>query len=125
MKNLNAMLIVALIGLFATGCSKNASKQVKQSKNLPADVKDLGIVELKNNESHKYDLGDGKDCTVTISTTPRPENNLLIDFVIEAKDGDGNLRQIGNPKVSTSPGHAVRVTGDNYGIQLMPKLKTN
>jgi hypothetical protein len=125
MKNLNAIVIAISIGLFMTGCSKKPANQASHSINLPPNTKDLGIVELKNNESHQYDLGDGKDCIVTISTTPPPENSLVIDFVIEAKDANGNKQQIGNPKVSVSPGHAVVVISGDTSIKLMPKLKTN
>jgi hypothetical protein len=125
MKNLHAIVIAISIGLSVTGCSKKPANHATHPASLPPNTKDLGIVELNNNESHQYDLGDGKDCIVTISTTPPPENSLVIDFVIEAKDASGNKQQIGNPKVSVSPGHAVVVTSGDISIKLMPKLKMN
>jgi hypothetical protein len=124
-KKLNGIVIAISIGLFVASCSKRTTDQVTHPTSLPPNTKDLGIVELKNNESHQYDLGDGKDCIVTISTTPPPENSLIIDFVIEAKDASGNKQQISNPKVSVSPGHAVLVISGDTSIKLMPKLKVN
>jgi hypothetical protein len=125
MKNLNAIIIAVSIGLLASSCSKSSSTHSTQTKGLPPNTKDLGVVELSNHESHQYDLGDGKDCIVTLSTTPPPENSLVIDLVIETKDANGNMKQLGNPRVSVSPGHAVAVIVGDTSIKLMPKLKVN
>lgn len=104
-----------------TGCSKSPSNQATHSTVLPPNTKDLGIVELSNHESHQYDLGDGKNCTVTFTTTP--DNNLEIDIVIKAKDAHGNVQLIGEPRVTINPGHAVIVSTGDTSIKLMPKLK--
>ena len=106
-----------------TSCSKSPSNQATHPIGLPPNTKDLGIVELSNHESHQYDLGDGKDCTVTFATTP--DNDLEIDIVIKVKDAHGNVQRIGEPRVTTSPGRTVIVSTGDTSIKLTPKLKGN
>jgi hypothetical protein len=119
---LKAIIIVAIIGML-TGCSKSPSNRTTHPTGLPPNIKDLGVVELSNHESHPYDLGNGKDCIVTFITMP--DNNLEIDIVIKVKDAHGNAQLIGEPRVTVSPGHAVVVSTGDTSIKLMPKLKGN
>jgi hypothetical protein len=119
---LNAIIIVAIIGIL-TGCSKSPPNQATHPTGLPPNIKDLGVVELSNHESRQYDLGNGKDCTVTFATTP--DNDLAIDIVIKAKDTHGNVQLIGEPQVTTSPGRTVIVSTGDTSIKLTPKLKAN
>jgi len=120
MKILNALVIAALIGFFAAGCSKSAPKQMP-----PAQPKmtDLGVVELSNHESQTNDLGDGKDCIVTFTTLTN--NEILISVVIETKDSNGKIKRTHGPRLITISGETCSISDGVHSFTITPKLKTN
>jgi hypothetical protein len=120
MKNLNAVFIAALIGLFAAGCSKGTPKQTIPSQ--PQSI-DLGIVELANHESLTNNFGDGKNCIVTL--TASSSNELQISFVIETKDSDGKIKRTRGPRLITISGETCSISDGVYGFTITPKLKAN
>ncbi len=120
MKNLNAIVIAALIGLLIAGCSKRTPKQTSSSQ---PKVTDLGVVELPNHESQTNDLGDGKDCIVTFDATS--SKTIDIHLVIETKDADGNVKQIAMPRIGAIVGNKVSASVGNIGVTFTPNLNTN
>jgi hypothetical protein len=120
MKNLNAIVIAALIGFFVAGCSKGTPKQTIPSK--PQSI-DLGTVELANHESHTNNFADGKDCIVTF--TASTSNEIQISFVIETKDSNGKIKRTHGPRLITISGETCNISDGVNSFTITPKLKTN
>jgi hypothetical protein len=120
MKNLNAIFIAALIGLFVAGCSKGTPKQTIPSQ---PQIIDLGVVELANHGSHTNNFGDGKDCIVTF--TASSSNEILISVVIETKDSNGKMKRTHGPRLITISGETCSISDGVNGFTITPKLKTN
>jgi Flp pilus assembly secretin CpaC len=119
-KNLNAIFIAALIGLFGAGCSKSTPKQTIHSQ--PQSI-NLGVVELANHESHTNSFGDGKDCIVTF--TALTNNELMIGVVIETKDSNGKMKRVHGPRLITISGEPCSISDGVNSFTITPKLKTN
>jgi hypothetical protein len=118
MRILHFSATAALLAVFVIGCSKHPSQL---SSSLPANTKDLGVVEFREGTPQHFTLGDGKGCTVT---GKQNSGDIEVDFVIEATNAeDGTVSVLSRPRISTSPGRQCVISVGDVSIGFTPKCK--
>jgi hypothetical protein len=85
MKCRTLLAVFASLMLALAGCSKHSSFTMPPSKNY-----NLGTIEVSGGKSVRYDLGDGKTCTVT-PILLADGSAQLTTLIVEAK-GSGSRR---------------------------------
>ena len=120
MKNISAIIIFVLFGLFVFGCSKKQPEQIIVSQ---PKITDLGVVELSDHSSCTNDLGNGKDCIIRFDSTS--QKTVDVHLVIEEKDANGEMKQIAMPRIGAIIGNQVSASVGEIGVSLVAKLKSN
>jgi len=107
------LITAALMAAFILGCSKPLPR-------LPANTKDLGVVEFTEGTPQQFSLGDGKGCTIT---GKHVSDGIEVNFVIVSTNADGSIKLIGTPRLTATPGerHAVGIL--DVSIEFIPEWK--
>ncbi len=79
----------------------------------------LGAVQLVNQMPSRFDLGDGKTCTLI--PTIDADGNYHIKVLFESQNAGGQMAQQ-TGEIITAPGHAVRITVGDSTIGFTPTV---
>jgi hypothetical protein len=79
MKRHPSLVILALLAVGFTGCSKHA-----QTASLPNN-NDFGVINVSSGKSSSHTLADGRACTIT--PTALPDGNVSLATTINETDG--------------------------------------
>ena len=88
----------------------------------PTEATDLGVLELTDGTPLRVGLGANKACLVMPKALADGGLDLVITF--EAKDADGNISELGHPRVIARPGQQISAAVGDTVVRLTPKLKT-
>ncbi len=88
----------------------------------PANVRDLGTIELSDGIAVRFDLGQGTNCVVT--PTVLSDGNAQMKITVEAINADGTASQLGQSTLTARPGQPCSISVGDLMIALTPKVKT-
>ena len=118
---------IALSSLIPSSCSKStkASKPataVSSGTNAPspANIKDLGELQLTNLCETRIELGEGKSCTIKPMRIDRRNVQLTMSF--ETKAADGKVKGLNVMNVVTKPDQPFEVNFGGMDLTLTPQF---
>ena len=88
----------------------------------PANVTDLGMVELSDGIAVRFDLGAGTNCVVTPKVLS--DGNAQMEITVEVTNADGTAAQLGQSRLTARPGQQCSISVGDRMIGLAFKLKT-
>jgi regulator of replication initiation timing len=88
----------------------------------PANVTDLGMIEISDRAPTQFDLGAGQNCVVT--PTVLSDGNIQMEIAVEVKTDDGKVEQLGQSRLTARPGQQCAISVGDMMISLTAKLKT-
>ena len=88
----------------------------------PANVTDLGMVELSDGIAVRFDLGAGTNCVVTPKVLS--DGNAQMEITVEVTNADGTASQLGQSRLTARPGQQCSISVGDRMIGLAFKLKT-
>jgi hypothetical protein len=106
-----------MMAVLIVGCSKHPSKPLSH---LPANTKDLGVVEFTDGTPQHFSLGDGKGCTVT---GKHVSDGIEVIFMIESTNANGTVKLIGTPRLTAPPGQRTAIGIGDVSIEFIPEWK--
>jgi len=118
---------ISLSGLIPLSCSKSAKASkpvpaVSASTNAPApaNMRDLGTLQLTNLYETRIDLGGGKSCTIKPLRIDR--RNLQLTMTVEARSADGKIQGLNIMNLVTKPDQPFEVNLGGLDLTLTPQL---
>jgi len=110
--------VITAIGLLLVGCSKSSTKK---QNSLSEKTTTLGVVDLSNQSPVRYNLGDGKACTITPKLVEGGMHEVSV--AIEVTDASGKSKVLGTPRARPLPGQPVTVAIGDITVSFTPKFK--
>ena len=120
MRIAHVIIGAALMAAFVIGCSKSSSPQPPHPASTPPNTKGLGAVELTAKTPMKFDLGDGKICTITGRQIPI---GIALSLVLLTTNPDGTVTR-SQGEIVTRPGEPCTIGLGGTMVELTPTLKT-
>jgi len=126
---------ISLSGLVPSSCSKTFSargaKNHVTSKNAaaansaqavatPANIKDLGQLELTNRYETCVYLGAGRSCTITPKLLNR--DNLQLTMTLQSKQANGKTAGLIVTQVTTRPGKPFEMAIGDMDLTITPEI---
>lgn len=118
MRILHFVITTVLMAAFVIGCSKHPSRPVSH---LPANTKDLGVIEFTEGTPCHFSLGDGKGATVTAK---RHAAHMEVSFTIVATNEDGIVTKKTGPTLALHLNQEFVYASGDMGLRFTPKWKT-
>ena len=84
------------------------ASDVKVTTSPPANVTDLGMVELSDGIAVRFDLGAGTNCVVTPKVLS--DGNAQMEITVEATNADGTASQLGRSRLTARPGQQCSIS---------------
>jgi hypothetical protein len=100
-----------------------ASEVIKVGSGISnANTTDLGMLELSDGTSTRFDLGGGTNCVVTPTATP--DGNATMEITVGVTNADGTVSELGTSRLTARPGQHCSISVGDRMIVLAVKLKT-
>ncbi len=126
------VLALALTGFLPSSCTKTsaakktgapvvaAASSTNSVPSVPANNKDIGVLNLTNHYETTIDLGAGKSCRITPRMLGRKD--LQLTLTLETKQADGQMAGLNVTQVTTRPGKTFDVKIGDVKITLTPNF---
>jgi hypothetical protein len=88
----------------------------------PANQTDLGLIELSDGVTVRFDMGAGTNCVVMPKVLA--DGNAEMQISVEVTNADGTTSLLGQSSLTARPGQRCSITVGDRWIALAPKLKT-
>ena len=117
MKYHTPLITAALFASLLTGCSKHSSVVATPS----VTYTNLGVVEVSDGIPIRHALGDGRAYILT--PTVFKDGRIEVRLDLQVTNSSGAVETVQGPTDCVLPGNEARVSVNDVGIHIVPKVK--